>query len=621
MVSSASAAHGRSSTAYALYRASVSDHSLAPPARCRSQKKLATLPSQHHTKGTVEFAWQPQGSFLATCGANRIVNIFNRQGEAKAEIPLDGQGRCLQMGWDQDGEMLAVLQDGSPIVKLWDANQNNSMELDTGMKDLTLISWAVAGPQLAIGNAKGDLVVYNKKTLKKQLIRGKHTKKILCGAWNSQNMLALGSEDRQVTVSNADGDTLHQNTLKHVPGDVQFAAWRKGGGGGNDGPPAAGSETKDTTMSVVLGGRSLLLYDVSALDRTPVELAFQAKYGNLITYRWFGDGYIALGFESGYLVVMSSSEMAEELFSQKLHDGAHHHTARYIGPPHATLAHCTLHFTAHHLSCRLRQGGSRHSRSRRCCCAAPRARATRSRSSTLPTSTGSCPTSRSCSTTTAASSRTWRGPTTARSSPSRPTGPAVAAPLPPPSSLPSPSLSRGTPPHTPPLSLSRGSPAPSLALAGPGPLPLPAPCSLAQPAPACPRLRLPPFPHPAPPFLLTLLSPGEQRLRVQLPRVPARAGRGPRHALHLPHLAARAVGPPRATRHAPRHAASRRAAPRRASLPHATRRACHAARLACVVAPRRSARRPPTTGTARSRSGSRWSRRLWRSGRATRRSA
>ena len=61
----------------------------------------------------------PQGSFLATCGANRIVNIFNRQGEAKAEIPLDGQGRCLQMGWDQDGEMLAVLQEGSTNIKLW----------------------------------------------------------------------------------------------------------------------------------------------------------------------------------------------------------------------------------------------------------------------------------------------------------------------------------------------------------------------------------------------------------------------------------------------------------------------------------------------------------------------
>lgn len=118
----------------------------------------------------------------------------------------------------------------------------------------------------------------------------------------------------QITISNPDGDTLHQNTLKQIPGDVQFA---RGKG------EAAPGEAKDTTMSVVLGGRSLLLYDVSALDRTPVELAFQQKYGNLLTYRWFGDGYIALGFESGYLVVMSShqQEISEELFSQRLHSG------------------------------------------------------------------------------------------------------------------------------------------------------------------------------------------------------------------------------------------------------------------------------------------------------------
>jgi hypothetical protein len=53
-----------------------------------------TLPATHHTKGTVEFAWQPQGSFLATCGQNRIVNIFNRQGEAQAEIPLTSGNGC-----------------------------------------------------------------------------------------------------------------------------------------------------------------------------------------------------------------------------------------------------------------------------------------------------------------------------------------------------------------------------------------------------------------------------------------------------------------------------------------------------------------------------------------------
>jgi WD repeat-containing protein 19 len=38
--------------------------------------------------------------------------------------------------------------------------------------------------------------------------RGKHTKKITCGSWNRQNKLALGSADKQITISNHEGDNL-----------------------------------------------------------------------------------------------------------------------------------------------------------------------------------------------------------------------------------------------------------------------------------------------------------------------------------------------------------------------------------------------------------------------------
>lgn len=44
----------------------------------------------------------------------------------------------------------------------------------------------------------GNLLIYNKKTLKKQSIAGKHVKTITSGAWHSGNKLILASADRQV---------------------------------------------------------------------------------------------------------------------------------------------------------------------------------------------------------------------------------------------------------------------------------------------------------------------------------------------------------------------------------------------------------------------------------------
>ena len=82
----------------------------------------------HHGRGSVVFAWQPQGNFLATCGQNRVLKIFNRQGDMHAEIPLDGLGPCVQLAWDKEGSTIAALQAKDPAgkednnegkVKLW----------------------------------------------------------------------------------------------------------------------------------------------------------------------------------------------------------------------------------------------------------------------------------------------------------------------------------------------------------------------------------------------------------------------------------------------------------------------------------------------------------------------
>ena len=47
-------------------------------------------------------------------------------------------------------------------------------------------------------------------------VLGKHSKRIICGAWNSQNVLALGSEDRMLTCSSVEGDTIRSANLRFV---------------------------------------------------------------------------------------------------------------------------------------------------------------------------------------------------------------------------------------------------------------------------------------------------------------------------------------------------------------------------------------------------------------------
>lgn len=52
---------------------------------------------------------------------------------------------------------------------------------------------------------------------------GKHTKAIICGKWNSENLLALGSEDKSISISNIEGDTLKIIPLPAEPSLIQFS--------------------------------------------------------------------------------------------------------------------------------------------------------------------------------------------------------------------------------------------------------------------------------------------------------------------------------------------------------------------------------------------------------------
>ncbi|KAL3878608.1 hypothetical protein ACJMK2_030942 [Sinanodonta woodiana] len=256
------------------------------------------------------FCWQKTlGNYLAVTSNDHLVKIYDRHGELKEEIQLPGN--CTGIGWDKDGDTLTVINDKTGNIIMWDANTNKTSQMDSGLRDtLSFLLWAKNGPYLAVGTVKGNLLIYNHQTSKKIPILGKHTKKITCGAWSKENLLALGSEDKTITISNNEGDTVRQTSLRAEPADIQFSEMK-----GDE-----RSQIGENTVSVVIGKKTLLLYNLNDPEN-PVELAFQQKYGNIMAYRWYGDGYIMIGFSHGFFVVISThmKEIGQELFQARNH--------------------------------------------------------------------------------------------------------------------------------------------------------------------------------------------------------------------------------------------------------------------------------------------------------------
>lgn len=273
-----------------------------------SSEKLLFRLEQPHGAGDIYMAWQKgSGNYLATTGMDAMVNIFDRYGQIYERIRL--QSLCTGFSWDSDGDLLAIISQNSTLI-LWDANANKKQSVDTGLPDaMSCLLWAKSSPILAVGTTKGNVSIYNHLTSKRIPIIGKHTKKIMCGAWNADNLLALGSEDKTISVSNIDGDTLRVITLRSEPAEIQFSEMKL--------DERVGGEN---TVSSIVGKRTLYLYNLLDPDN-PVELAFQQHYGTMVTYRWFGDGYILLGFSGGYFIAISThiKEVGQELFQIRNH--------------------------------------------------------------------------------------------------------------------------------------------------------------------------------------------------------------------------------------------------------------------------------------------------------------
>lgn len=273
-------------------------------------KSVFVLADKAWAGSSLLYKWQKSlGNYIAVAGHDNSVKIFDRHGHKWAELSLPGQ--CVGMDWDKDGDILAVIAAKSSSIYLWDASVNKTSQIDSGMRDqMSLILWSKTSPLLAIGTVKGNLLIYNQQTSRKIPVLGKHTKKITCGCWSSQNLLALGSEDNTLTISNNEGDTVRQTTLRGEPAEIYFSVKKTD----------ERSTHGESTVSVSVDKKILILFNIDDPEDR-IDLAFQRHYGHIVSYRWYGDGYILIGFSHGYFVVISTHirEIGQELYQAHNH--------------------------------------------------------------------------------------------------------------------------------------------------------------------------------------------------------------------------------------------------------------------------------------------------------------
>ncbi|KAI3383973.1 hypothetical protein SNEBB_006880, partial [Seison nebaliae] len=274
-----------------------------------SNKRIIELGKADTGGGSVLMKWQKkQASYFALVGDKKQLQLYSRQGENIAQYKLSSHATAIE--WSRNGDYVAVTLAKKSHVIILNVNNMFFQEVESGFRDqLSSISWSLVSNVLAIGTSKGNLMLYDPDSDQKTPLLGKLSKKITSIIWSRDNLLALASDDGKLSINEANGDTMKELSISKGITNLKFGNMKG----------SEPSNYRDNTIAMSCG-KSLFFLNLNELDH-PVEMNFQEKYGNIVNYHWYGDGYIVMGFEKGSFLVISThpSEIEKERYTSKNH--------------------------------------------------------------------------------------------------------------------------------------------------------------------------------------------------------------------------------------------------------------------------------------------------------------
>mmetsp|Transcript_39592 Transcript_39592/g.38125 ORF Transcript_39592/g.38125 Transcript_39592/m.38125 type:complete len:191 (+) Transcript_39592:258-830(+) len=175
------------------------------------------------------------------------------------------------------------------------------IDLASAKDKATYISWSATHPVLTIGSDKGSLVFFNRKSQRKIPCISKHGKKVTFGDWHSDGILITCSEDKLLTLSNHQGDTIQDSII--VKGEPSGIKW------------CPSKDPNKKLFCCILALKSIVIFDAPTQKNFIIN--FNPQYGKVTCFHWYGEESVIVGFSTGIVAQISvkDNNMGQELYA------------------------------------------------------------------------------------------------------------------------------------------------------------------------------------------------------------------------------------------------------------------------------------------------------------------
>jgi len=200
----------------------------APPRGQDAAPEVEAARAYQHTSGATSVAWSPNGEYLASGGADRLLKLW-RPGTGPPRDLLGHTSTVNFVAWSPDGQSVASAD--SSCVRIWAASagrETATLEVrnpsGSGTLQPSSIAWSPDSTEIAVATNAKEVAIFDARTgaMKRTLQPG--AGRIRAIAWSVRNRIACAGDQANACWV-VDGKGEHKQSVALDHRDISRLAW------------------------------------------------------------------------------------------------------------------------------------------------------------------------------------------------------------------------------------------------------------------------------------------------------------------------------------------------------------------------------------------------------------